>query len=121
MAELQLDVKKQHWLGAQRWRQHIKACLESTGLTFDEWLVLDSTRSLVRQTGSAVSQAEVARGLELDAMTLWHVMAVLDQRGLVSRGRTLSGKAWRVFVTKEGVELLRVLEPRLELASASGQ
>ena len=119
MAELPLDVKKQQWLTAQRWRQQVTTCLETAGLNFNEWLVLDATWLLVNRSGNAVSQAEVARNLELDAMTLWHAMAVLEHRGLVSRGRTLSG-AWRVFVTQEGVDRLRAIEPRLELASASG-
>lgn len=81
--------------------------------------MLDATWSLVSRTGDAVSQNDVASDLEIDAMTIWHAMAVLDHRGLVSRGCSMSGKAWRVFVTGEGVDLLRAVKPSLEGASAS--
>src|SRR6187431_2167654 len=118
VADLQLELKKRQWLAALRWRQRMKTCLAPSGLTFTEWLVLDATWSLVDRTGDAVSQSDVATDLELDSMTLWHAMAVLDHRGFVSRGRSMSGKAWRVFVTVTGVELLRAVKPSLALACA---
>jgi DNA-binding MarR family transcriptional regulator len=121
LAELQLELKKRQWLAALRWRRHMKACLASSGITFTEWLVLDATWSLGSRTGSAVSPNEVAVDLEIDALTLWHAMAVLDQRGLVSRGPSMSGKSWHVSVTREGVDLLHALKPSIEMLSASGQ
>jgi len=121
LAEAQLELKKRQWLSALRWRQRMNACLAASGITFTEWLVLDATWSLVNRTGDAVSQNEVARDLELDAMGIWHAMAVLDHRGLVSRGCSMSGKAWRVFVTSKGADLLRSIKPGLEGASACGR
>jgi len=118
VADLQLELKKRQWLAALRWRQRMKTCLAPSGLTFTEWLVLDATWSLVDRTGDAISQSDVAADLEIDAMTIWHAMAVLDHRGLVSRGCSMSGKAWRVFVTRAGVDLLRAVKPSLELGSA---
>jgi DNA-binding MarR family transcriptional regulator len=119
LAELQLELKKRQWWAAVRWRERMRAYLSTSGLTFTEWLVLDTTWSLVNRTGDAVSQNELARDLELDALTIWHAMAVLDHRGLVSRGCSISGKAWRVFVTSKGADLLRTIKPGLEGASAS--
>lgn len=119
IAELQLELKKRQWLAALRWRRRMKTCLASSGITFTEWLVLDATWSLVSRTGDAVSQNDVALDIEVDAMTIWHAMAVLDHRGFVSRGCSMSGKAWRVFVTDEGLNLLRALKPRLGEASAA--
>ncbi|MEI9940909.1 MAG: MarR family winged helix-turn-helix transcriptional regulator [Pseudomonadota bacterium] len=121
LAELQLQLKKRQWLAALRWRRRMKACLAASGISFTEWLVLDATWALVSRTGDSVSQNDVARDIEIDAMTLWHAMAVLDHRGLVSRAGSMSGKARRVFVTSEGVEFLRAVKPGLEAASATAR
>jgi len=119
LAELQLELKKRQLFSALRWRQRVETCLTGSGIGFDEWLLLDAIWSRLERTGDAVSEVEVARDLELDALTVWHSMAVLYHRGLVSRGCSMSGKAWRVFVTGKGADLLRVLEPALERASAA--
>ena len=118
LTELQLELKKRQWLAALRWRERMKTYLSSMGISFTEWLVLDATWSLVDRTGDAVSQNEVGRALELDAMSIWHAMAVLEHRGLVHRGCSMSGKSWRVFVTRRGADLLRAVKPALEQASA---
>jgi DNA-binding MarR family transcriptional regulator len=118
VAELQLELKKRQWLSAVRWRQRVTASLAPSGVSFTEWLVLDTAWSLMHRTGDAVNQTEVGRALELEGLTLWHAMAVLEHRGLVSRGCSISGKAWRVFVTRQGADLLRALQPGLERASA---
>ena len=118
LAEVELDLRKRQFLLALRWRERMQACLAPAELTFTEWLVLDATWSLVERTGDAVSQNQLAKDLELDALTFWHAMAGLDHRGLVTRGCSMSGKAWRVFVTSKGADLLRAVKPRLERASA---
>ncbi|HYQ41769.1 MAG TPA: hypothetical protein VER11_07370 [Polyangiaceae bacterium] len=118
VAELQLELKKRQWLAAQRWRERMKACLAASGLTFTEWLVLDAIWSLVHRTGDAVSQNELGKELELDAMTLWHALAVLEHHGFVSRGCSMSGKAWRAFATRKGADLLRAVKPNVEGASS---
>lgn len=118
VAQLQLELKKRQWLSAVRWRQRVKACLASSGLSFSEWLVLDAAWSLMQRTGEAVSQSVVGKELDLDDLAVWHALAVLDHRGLVSRSRSISGKAWRVFVTGTGEALLRAVQPGLEGASA---
>jgi len=119
MVDLQLERQKRQWLSALRWRRRMKAALEPSGLTFTEWLVLDATRSLVNRSGDCVSPNDVAHDIEIDAMANWHAMAVLDHRGLVSRGCSMSGKAWRVFVTQKGLDLLRATQPNLEQVSAA--
>jgi DNA-binding MarR family transcriptional regulator len=119
VAELQLELKKRQWLLALRWRQRVLACLAPLGISFTEWLVLETTWSLMHRTGDAVNQNELGKDLELDGLTVWHAMAVLEHRGLVSRGCSISGKTWRVFVTRKGADLLRALQPALEGASAA--
>jgi len=118
LAELQLELKKRQWLSALRWRERMQICLASSGITFTQWLILDAVWSLVDRTGDAVSQNALAKAVELDPMAIWHGLAVLDHGGLVSRGRSLSGKVWRVFVTSKGADLLRALQPAIERASA---
>jgi len=118
VAELQLELKKRQWLSALRWRERMTTCLARSGIAFGEWLVLDAIWTRVNRTGDAVSENEIAKELALDAMAVWHALAVLDHRGLVSRGCSMSGKAWRVFVTRKGANLLRAIKPGLERASA---
>jgi len=118
LSEIQLESKKHEWLSAVSWQKRVQACLAPTGISFTEWLVLDATWLLMHRTGDAVSQYELGKDLELDELTVWHAMAVLDHQGLVSRGRSLSGKGWRVVVTRKGAELLAALEPSIEGASA---
>jgi len=119
VAELQLELKKRQWLSAVRWRQRVNACLAPFGLSFSDWLVLDATWSLMHRTGDAVSQNELGKALELDGLTVWHAMAILEHRGLVNRGCSMSGKTWRVFVTRQGADLLRAIQPGVERASAA--
>ena len=89
-------------------------------LAFTQWLVLDATALIVRETGDAVSQSQVAQFLRLERMTLSHAMTTLSSRGLVSRGPPLSGTCWRIFVAKEGSELLCSLtKPSLPFRRAS--
>jgi DNA-binding MarR family transcriptional regulator len=119
LALLQLELKKRQLFSALRWRQRVETCLAASGIGFNEWLLLDAIWERMDRTGDAVSENELARDLELDSMTIWHAMAVLDHQGLVSRGCSMSGKAWRVFVTGKGADLLRALEPALERASVA--
>jgi len=118
VAEIQLELKKRQWLSAVRWRQRVKASLAPSGISFTEWLVLDTAWALMHRTGDAVDQNELGKALELDGLTVWHAMAVLDHGGLVSRGCSISGKAWRVFVTRKGADLLRAVQCAVERASA---
>jgi DNA-binding MarR family transcriptional regulator len=110
-------LAKGQWLAAARWRRRVDRALSGSGLNFRQWLVLDATRFLIKTTHDAVSQNQVAVHLELERQALSEVMPPLERMGLVRRSPTMSGTAWRVYVTKEGVELLRRLAPSIELAS----
>jgi DNA-binding MarR family transcriptional regulator len=96
----------ERWRAAQRWRRWANAELASVGLTLTQWLVLESARALVRESGDAVSQKEVSVRVELDQMTVSQVMRVLDKKGFVSRGPDMEGRAYRVFVTSQGDALV---------------
>jgi len=95
----------ERWREAQRWRRRADAELASVGLTLTQWLVLESARTLVRESGDAVSQTEVSVRVQLDQMTVSQVMRVLDAKGLVDRGPSSEGPAYRIFVTSRGKAL----------------
>ena len=110
-------LAKEQWLACARWRKRVERALSGSGLNFRQWLVLDATRFLIKVTHDAVSQNQVALHLELERQALSDVMPPLERMGLVRRSPAMSGMAWRVHVTKDGVELLRRLAPSIELAS----
>ena len=61
-----------------------------------------------------MNQRRIAERAELDAMTVSQVMKTLNDQGLVSRGPDVSGRAYRVYVTKKGEKLLQAAAPRVE-------
>jgi len=98
----------------------VERALKGSGLNFRQWLVLDATRLLERRTGDAVSQSQVAVHLELGRQALSEAMPALERMQLVSRGPAMSGLAWRVYVTKQGLTLLRQYRQGIETASLQG-
>lgn len=94
------------WRAAQHWRRRADAELASIGLTLVQWLVLESAAALIRQSGDAVSQKEVSVRVELDQMTVSQAMRVLDGKGLVDRGPSSEGPAYRIYVTSDGKALV---------------
>jgi DNA-binding MarR family transcriptional regulator len=96
----------ERWRVAQRWRRRAGAELASLGLTLTQWLVLESAEALVRQSGDAVSQKDISVRVELDQMTVSQVMQVLGGKGLVDRGPSSEGPAYRIYVTSRGKALV---------------
>lgn len=100
-----------------RWRRTVESELTQLRLTFTQWLVLDATNQLVRETGDAVSQVMVAARLELDQMTVSQVMRTLSRTGLVDRGISAGRPAYRIIVTARGQKLAADGRARVEAAS----
>jgi DNA-binding MarR family transcriptional regulator len=96
----------ERWRAAQRWRRQADAEIAAMGLTLTQWLVLEAAEALVRESGDAVSQKDVSVRVELDQMTVSQAMQVLDAKGLVSRGPSMDGPAYRIFVTPWGDALV---------------
>lgn len=107
----------ERWREAQRWRRRADAELASMGLTLTQWLVLEATAALVRQSGDAVSQKDVSGRVELDKMTVSQVMSVLDAKGLVNRGPSYEGLAYRILVTARGKAVVARGWERLDVVS----
>lgn len=113
-ASLRHESARERYLAAWRWRRAVEAELRSLGLTFTQWLVLEATDELVRETRDAVSQTSVALRTELDHGTTSLVMKALAARSLVDRGPDMAGPAYRIIVTQAGRRLVRRVAERIE-------
>jgi DNA-binding MarR family transcriptional regulator len=100
--EKSVALGKAMWLAAMRWRRVVDRELTNIDMTFTQYLVLDATDELIRETDDAVSQNAVAARIELDKMTVSQVMRTLDERGLVDRGPSLGSSAYRILLTSRG-------------------
>jgi len=107
------------WLRAIRWRKRVEEVLDSSGLTFTQWLVLGAMRELLRATEDAVSQNDVAVHLEMHRSTVSDAMLALSSKGLVDRGGPADGPSWRVILTSRAGRLLAELDPRTDAISGS--
>jgi DNA-binding MarR family transcriptional regulator len=113
------DVRKAEWLRSMRWRRQIQSVCSGLGLTFTQWLLLDSVRALIAETEDAVIQAEIAARLELDHATICEVTQRLEAKDLLSRGPDISCNAWRVCLTETAQQLLRAIDARVEAVSGN--
>lgn len=100
----------ERYLEACRWRREVERRLKATGLTFTQWLVLDATSRLIRESKDAVNQNDVARRTELDRMTVSQVMTTLAKRGHVDRDTDMVGRGYRIWVTAKGDKALALAE-----------
>ena len=112
------ELRKAEWLAAMRWRRQIQLVCRGSGLTFTQWLLLDSTRQLIEETEDAVIQAQISARLELDQATVSEVTQRLEEKGLLSRAGDITGKAWRVRLTEKAERMLRELDGHIDSASA---
>jgi DNA-binding MarR family transcriptional regulator len=92
----------------------VEAALGKVGLTFTQWLVLKATDDLIREEHDAVNQNAVAHRTELDRMTISQVMTTLMKRDLVDRGPDLTGRAYRIWITRSAQKTLRLAKEQVE-------
>lgn len=111
------DQAREGYLEAWRWRRRVEAALRDAGLTFTQWLVLDATERALEAQRDAVNQSDVSRITELDRMTVSQVMRTLSDLGMVDRGPSASGPAYRIFLTRKGKHVLREAEESILAAS----
>ena len=111
----------QHWLAAMRWQRRVEALLARFGLSLAQWLVLDALATIRGETMDAVSQVQVCRRLGLGKGSVSRVMTRLDQRGLVDIAPAWPTKEYRIYLTREGTELLEQGWRLVELVSRSAR
>lgn len=102
------------YFAAWRWRRAVERELRALKLTLTQWLVLDACAALEDEHGELPSQRAVAEHIELDAMTVSQVMKTLAARDLVDRAPDVTGRAYRVLVTKKGYKTLQAAAAHLE-------
>ena len=108
---------REQYFAAWRWRRAVERELRELGLTLTQWLVLDAADELIQDARDAVNQRRIAERAELDAMTVSQVMTTLAGKALVSRDADLSGRGYRVLVTKKGEKLLQAAAARVEVGT----
>jgi MarR family transcriptional regulator, organic hydroperoxide resistance regulator len=113
------EVGFELWRAGVRWRRSIDAALKPLGLAHSDYIVLRATHDLERRSGDAICQNEVAAHTDMRKMITSKLMRRLEQRGLVSRGPSANGVAWRVFVTQKGRKALRESVERIAGPSAA--
>jgi DNA-binding MarR family transcriptional regulator len=104
------------YLSAWRWRRLVEGALKSVELTFTQWLVLQATSDLIRESKNAVNQNAVATRTGLDRMTVSQVMTTLAKLGHVDRGPDAVGRGYRIFVTASGRKALAQSKQRVDAA-----
>lgn len=102
------------YFAAWRWRRAVERELRALKLTLTQWLVLDACAALDEDDGELPNQRAVAQRIELDPMTVSQVMRTLVARGLVDRAPDVTGRAYRVVVTKKGQKTLQAAAAHVE-------
>ena len=109
------------YFGAWRWRRAVERELRALKLTLTQWLVLDACAALNAKEDDPPSQRAVADRLELDAMTVSQVMKTLATQGLVDRAPDVTGRTYRVLVTKKGHKLLQAAVAHVEAGTRTAE
>jgi len=112
-----VELHKAQWLLSARWRRKASKVCARVELSFTEWLIIDALRELHRELDDAVSQNALAARAGLARRNISESMPKLEEKGLVSRGPSASGRALRLFPTQEAVRRLDFLYPLLEAIS----
>ena len=113
-----VELCKAQWMLAARWHRKAAATCKRAAITFPEWLAIDALRELYQELHDAVSQNAVAKHSGLLRSNVSRLMPALEDKGLVSRGCSSSGRALRLFPTAQTEQLLSELYPHLEAISS---
>ena len=101
------------WRVSNRYQREADRALVPLGLTHLQFMTLIMAAWLAR-AGEAVRQAEIARSGDIHPMQASLMLKTLEEKGLVVRDRSPSDvRAKVVFVTKAGLEALRMSLPRV--------
>ena len=96
----------------------MERALWSSGVTFAEWVTLQTMEWLIAETGDAVSQSDVARRMTLTRATISLLMRRLDDKALVDRDCSASGPALRIWLHTKATRLLKRFREPIEAVSA---
>ncbi|MES1184889.1 MAG: hypothetical protein ABUL60_13830 [Myxococcales bacterium] len=111
--EKRWDAAMVVWRSARRFQRLAKRLSQAAGISFARWQVLDVTERLTREKDDPVSELEVARAAHLAKSTVSELMAGLRLQGLVDIGPDAWGASYRIWVTREGEQLVAKLRKQL--------
>jgi DNA-binding MarR family transcriptional regulator len=112
--------QRQIWTSARRFQESVQEALATEGITFMEWLLLETLQELITERGDAVSQADLARRTGISDRVISYWMRQMTEYGAVDRGPTPDGRAWRVILTRGGERSREQCNQRLEAAGLTG-
>jgi DNA-binding MarR family transcriptional regulator len=102
------------WREARDLEQQLRKALGP--MVFCEWLLLETLHELVVENRDAVSQAQLAERTGLTKMAVSYWMASMDERGLIDREPSDHGRAYRIYLSRDGRNTLREYDRRLQAA-----
>jgi DNA-binding MarR family transcriptional regulator len=88
--------------------------LRAIFVPFVQWLLLESLSELIAERQDAVPQTAVAERAGLSRMVASYWMTLMNDYGLVDRGPDGDGRAYRIWMTETGAEMLAQCNDRLE-------
>jgi DNA-binding MarR family transcriptional regulator len=113
-------LQRRQWRDARRFQARAQKALAREGVSFVEWLVLETLHEAITELDDAVSQVEVARRTGLSQRVVSYWMLQMTEYGAVDRAPTPDGRAWRVLLTKGGQLTRDRCNQRLEAAGLTG-
>jgi hypothetical protein len=112
--------QRRQWRDARRFQERAQDLLAREGVSFVEWLLLETIHEAIHERRDAVSQVEVARRCGLSQRVISYWMLQMTEYGAVDRAPTPDGRAWRVLLTKGGQLTRALCNQRLEAAGLTG-
>lgn len=106
---------RESWRRAWQLERAMSSALGSHG-DFRAWLLLESLHELVRETGDAVSQAQLVERTGLSSRVISYQMSWLSEHGFVDRGPALDGRSYRIYLSADGELTLLAYADRLRAA-----
>ncbi len=95
------------WRVVHRYQREVDRSLAALDLTHLQFMTLTMSAWLGR-SGEAVTQSELARFGDIQAMQVSHMLKTLESKGLITRPRSASDvRAKHIQITAAGLKLLR--------------
>ena len=102
------------WQLSNLWQRHVRAVLGPLGLTYIEFLLLNSTYYF-KSVGKTPTQAQLSNYTGLHKMIVSKTLRFLEDGGLVIRkAKPFDKRALQLHITEDGERILNETAPTLE-------
>ncbi len=109
-------VARERWRVARRFQMDVQRALSQQGVTFMEWLLLQTIEEMYEETPERVSQSALAHRTGLSRAVVSYWMREMEEYGMVDRGEHYDPRAWSVILSGMGRLTLQRCNERLEAA-----